>query len=71
MAGKMQRLSESVVIRSLRSFRDTYLTNSRGEVSADGAAGGAPGGEEEQPGLVDSLPVRQITPQTIRKYMSV
>ena len=53
----MQRLSESVVIRSLRSFRDTYPTNSRRELSADGTAGGDAGGEEEQPGLVDSLPV--------------
>ncbi|XP_034451111.1 UPF0600 protein C5orf51 homolog isoform X3 [Hippoglossus hippoglossus] len=57
MAGKMQRLSESVVIRSLRSFRDTYFTNSGAAVSGDGRAGGDPGDEEEQPGLLDSLPV--------------
>ncbi|XP_060928300.1 F-box only protein 4 isoform X2 [Limanda limanda] len=57
MAAKMQRLNESVVIRSLRSFRNTYLTNSRAAGSGDGTAGGHPGDEEEHPGLLDSLPV--------------
>ncbi|XP_019958273.2 F-box only protein 4 [Paralichthys olivaceus] len=57
MAGKMQQLSESVVIRSLRSFRDAYFSNSRGAVNRDMTAAGDTGDEDTEPGLLDSLPV--------------
>ncbi|XP_035494890.1 F-box only protein 4 isoform X2 [Scophthalmus maximus] len=52
MAGKIQQLSESAVIRSLRRFRDRYFPNG-GEVVKDDVTGQ----EEPQPGLLDSLPV--------------
>ncbi|XP_073321710.1 F-box only protein 4 [Pagrus major] len=56
MAGKSQQLNESVVIRSLRRFRDRYFTN-RGTVLRDDSKPVEDSGEEPQPGFLDSLPV--------------
>lgn len=56
MAGKIQQLSEFVVIRSLKRFRDTYFPNS-GKV--DKTPVKDTGEEEPRPGFLDSLPVRQ------------
>ncbi|XP_074493743.1 F-box only protein 4 isoform X2 [Sebastes fasciatus] len=55
MAGNIQQLNESAVIRSLRRFRDRYFTNS-GKVVKDDLTPDT-GGDEAQPGLLDSLPV--------------
>ncbi|XP_026198627.1 F-box only protein 4 [Anabas testudineus] len=55
MAGKIQELNESLVIRSLRRFRDRYLPNS-GKVK-DKLTSGDTVTEEREPGLLDSLPV--------------
>lgn len=56
MAGPIQQLSESTVIRSLRRFRDRYFPTSgkvdNGVVDVEE--------EESQPGFLDSLPVRQV-----------
>lgn len=52
MAGKIQELNESVVIRSLRRFRDRYFPNSKAvenRLTPDDA-----------PGFMDNLPVRQV-----------
>ncbi|XP_018530668.1 F-box only protein 4 [Lates calcarifer] len=54
MAGKIQQLSEFVVIRSLKRFRDTYFPNS-GKV--DKTPVKDTGEEEPRPGFLDSLPV--------------
>lgn len=59
MAGKIQELNESLVIRSLRRFRDRYLPNS-GKVK-DKLTSGDTVTEEREPGLLDSLPVRHLT----------
>ncbi|XP_051278522.1 F-box only protein 4 isoform X2 [Dicentrarchus labrax] len=56
MAGNSQQLSESVVIRSLRRFRDRYFPSS-GEVGKDDLTPVVETGEEPQPGFLDSLPV--------------
>ncbi|XP_029366450.1 F-box only protein 4 isoform X2 [Echeneis naucrates] len=56
MAAKMQQLSESEVIRSLRRFRDRYFPNSRKLLTED-TNPVADTGEESPPGLLDSLPV--------------
>ncbi|XP_035513767.1 F-box only protein 4 isoform X2 [Morone saxatilis] len=56
MAGDSQQLSESVVIRSLRRFRDRYFPSS-GEVVKDELTPVVETGEEPQPGFLDSLPV--------------
>ncbi|KAG7237577.1 hypothetical protein INR49_032194 [Caranx melampygus] len=53
MAGKIQQLSESVVIRSLRRFKDRYFT---GGVVKDESVEDT-GEVESQPGFLDSLPV--------------
>ncbi|XP_070689276.1 F-box only protein 4 [Pempheris klunzingeri] len=53
MAAKTQQLNESVVIRSLRRFRDRYFPNG-GKVVEDPTADT---GEEAQSGFLDSLPV--------------
>lgn len=58
MAGNIQQLNESAVIRSLRRFRDRYFTNS-GKVVKDDLTPDT-GGDEAQPGLLDSLPVSQV-----------
>lgn len=50
----MQQLSESVVIRSLKRFRDTYFPNRNKVVCKDDKPFEA---EETQPGLLDTLPV--------------
>lgn len=55
MAGNIQQLNESAVIRSLRRFRDRYFTNS-GKIVKDDLTPDT-GGDEAQPGLLDSLPV--------------
>ncbi|KAM3868015.1 F-box only protein 4 [Diretmus argenteus] len=52
MAGKIQQLNESVVVRSLRRFRDRYLSSAGKVASSDVAAIG-----EDGPGFLDSLPV--------------
>lgn len=57
MAGKMQQPSESVVIRSLRRFKDKYFPNTGGAVRDECVED--TGEEESQPGFLDSLPVRQ------------
>ncbi|XP_036953315.1 F-box only protein 4 isoform X2 [Acanthopagrus latus] len=56
MAGENQQLNESVVIRSLRRFRDRYFPNSR-TVFKDDSKPVEDAGEEPQPGFLDSLPV--------------
>uniref|UniRef100_UPI0037E9043B F-box only protein 4 n=1 Tax=Semicossyphus pulcher TaxID=241346 RepID=UPI0037E9043B len=56
MAGKKEQLSESVVIRSLRRFRDRYFPNSGSVVKGDLTSLEDSGGEL-QPGILDSLPV--------------
>ncbi|XP_030272615.1 F-box only protein 4 isoform X2 [Sparus aurata] len=56
MAGENQQLNESVVIRSLRRFRDRYFTNSR-TVFKDDSKPVEDTVEEPQPGFLDSLPV--------------
>ncbi|CAJ1069020.1 F-box only protein 4 [Xyrichtys novacula] len=56
MAAKTHQLSESVVIRSLRRFRDRYFPHSRGDV--DGVLASVEDSQDEhQPGFLDSLPV--------------
>ncbi|XP_058491264.1 F-box only protein 4 isoform X1 [Solea solea] len=52
--GKMQQLSESVVIRSLKRFRDRFFPNGNEVVGDDHMT---PETEESQPGLLDTLPV--------------
>lgn len=59
MAGKIQELNESLVIRSLRQFRDRYFPNS-GKVVRDYLTTGDTGKEEPEPGFLDSLPVRRM-----------
>ncbi|XP_059193967.1 F-box only protein 4 [Centropristis striata] len=56
MAGKTQELNESVVIRSLRRFRDRYFSNS-GKVHKDNLTPAEGTGGETQPGFLDILPV--------------
>lgn len=56
MAGTAKELSESVVIRSLRRFRDKYFTNN-GKAAQDDLVLVEDTGEEPQPGFLDSLPV--------------
>ncbi|XP_034397394.1 F-box only protein 4 [Cyclopterus lumpus] len=56
MAGKTQQLHESVVIRSLRRFRDRYFPNG-GQVVKDDLTSAADTVGEPQPGFMDSLPV--------------
>ncbi|XP_044052037.1 F-box only protein 4 isoform X1 [Siniperca chuatsi] len=54
MAGKTQQLNESIVIRSLRRFRDRYFPNSevvKNDIPETDT------GEEPQPGFLDRLPV--------------
>ncbi|XP_026176444.1 F-box only protein 4 [Mastacembelus armatus] len=53
MAGSVQQLSGSAVIRSLRRFRDRYFPNS----SKDGLTTVGTGEEEPRTGFFDSLPV--------------
>lgn len=60
MAGENQQLNESVVIRSLRRFRDRYFTNSR-TVFKDDSKPVEDTVEEPQPGFLDSLPVSRRT----------
>ncbi|XP_031161294.1 F-box only protein 4 isoform X1 [Sander lucioperca] len=55
MAGKIQQLNQSVVIRSLRRFRERYFSNS-GKVVKDDLTH-VDTGEEPLPGFLDSLPV--------------
>lgn len=55
MAEKIQQL-ESLVIRSLRRFRDRYFPD---KVEADLAVGDS-GKEEQQYGSLDTLPVSRI-----------
>ncbi len=57
MAGKTQQLNQSVVIRSLRRFRDRYFPNS-GKVVKDDLTPVVDTGEEPQPAYLDGLPVR-------------
>lgn len=59
MAGKSQQLGESVVIRSLRRFRDAYFPN-RARVVRNDLMPVLDTEEETQPGFLDILPVRQI-----------
>ncbi|XP_031711967.1 F-box only protein 4 isoform X2 [Anarrhichthys ocellatus] len=56
MAGQTQQLSESVVIRSLRRFRDRYFPNS-GKVVKGSSTPVVDAVGEPQPGSLDSLPV--------------
>lgn len=56
MAGTMQQLNESVVIRSLRRFRDRYFPNT-GKVVKDDLTPVEDTGGERQPGFLDILPV--------------
>lgn len=56
MAGKIQELNESVVIRGLRRFRDRYFPNS-GKAVKDYLTPDDTGKEEPEPGSLDSLPV--------------
>ena len=58
MAGKVEQLSESVVIRSLRRFRDRYFPNTAKVVTDDPMAAVDTG--ERQQGFLDLLPVSQI-----------
>ncbi|XP_041792787.1 F-box only protein 4 isoform X1 [Chelmon rostratus] len=53
MAGHYQQLSKSVVIRSLRQFRDRYFPNSW----KDDLTPVVDTGEEPEPGFLDTLPV--------------
>lgn len=55
MAERIQQL-ESVVIRSLRRFRDRYFPE---KVVKEGLAVGDPG-KEDQCGLLDTLPVSRV-----------
>ncbi|XP_022613382.1 F-box only protein 4 [Seriola dumerili] len=57
MAGTIQQLSESVVIRSLKRFRDRYFPNSGRGVKDDMKPATDTEEEEPQPGFLDSLPV--------------
>ncbi|XP_071339492.1 F-box only protein 4 [Trachinotus anak] len=57
MAGKIQQLGESAVIRSLRRFRDRYFPNSGKVVKDDLTPVEDTGDEEPQPGFLDRLPV--------------
>lgn len=57
MAGNIQELNESLVIRSLRRFRDRYFPQS-GKLVRDHLTPGDTG--EEEPGFLDSLPVRRM-----------
>ncbi|TMS03718.1 F-box only protein 4 [Larimichthys crocea] len=56
MAGKSQQLGESVVIRSLRRFRDAYFPN-RARVVRNDLMPVVDTEEETQPGFLDILPV--------------
>ncbi|XP_076586863.1 F-box only protein 4 isoform X2 [Chaetodon auriga] len=56
MAGNYQQLNESVVIRSLRRFRDRYFPNSWKDVKDDSTPV-VDTGEEPEPGFLDTLPV--------------
>ncbi|CAK6950609.1 F-box only protein 4 isoform X1 [Scomber scombrus] len=56
MAGPIQQLSESTVIRSLRRFRDRYFPTS-GKVNNDDDDNVGMDDEESQPCYLDSLPV--------------
>lgn len=56
MAGKIQQLTESVVIRSFRRFRDRYFPNS-GKVVRDDLTLGVDTGGQPQPSFLDTLPV--------------
>ncbi|XP_034547900.1 F-box only protein 4 [Notolabrus celidotus] len=56
MAGKTHQLNESVVIRSLRRFRERYFPNTGGAVKGD-LTSAEDQGDEPQLGFLDSLPV--------------
>ncbi|XP_029917062.1 F-box only protein 4 [Myripristis murdjan] len=56
MAGKMQQFNESVVIRSLRRFRDRYIP-SGGKVVHGAAPVAHTGGDDSSLAFMDSLPV--------------
>lgn len=58
MAGKMEQLNQSVVIRSLRRFRDRYFPNTGKVVGVDLTTVVDTG--ERQQGFLDLLPVSQI-----------
>ncbi|XP_040010345.1 F-box only protein 4 [Xiphias gladius] len=57
MAGKIQQLSESVVIRSLRRFRDRYFPHSSKVAKDDMTCVAETGKEEPPPRFLDILPV--------------
>lgn len=57
MEGKKEQNQESVVIRSLRRFRDTYFPNGGKVFKIRSTSAEDTGAEEPQPGLLDCLPV--------------